>query len=146
MSTLFPGITYYDSAFLNANSNYRKAYEWDPYGGNLTTDTELNQILRYNGQLEPFGVVPSTLLLSNGDPKSITGYTANTLQQDPLNFRNPQLTPVAQSIFGPIQQAPSIPFKPLGFPSASPFPTLGLGIVPPIDGLVPFSNSTAITF
>ncbi|MCS6265945.1 MAG: hypothetical protein H2174_00050 [Vampirovibrio sp.] len=147
MSTLFPGFTAFDSSFLNANAAYRKTYEWDPFGGNFTTDTEMNQVLRHNAQLEPFGVVPSTLLLANGNPYSISNFDASTLQQDPLNLKGPiQLTPVAQSIFGDIKPAPSIPFKPLGLPSDAPFSTLGLGFIPPVNGIVPFSSNTAISF
>jgi hypothetical protein len=147
MSTLFPGITAYDTPFLNANPAYRKTYDWDPFGGNFTTDNELNQVLRHNAQLEPFGVVPSALLLANGNPYAVSSFEASSLQQDPLNLKGPiQLAPVAQSIFGAIKPAPSIPFKPLGLPSATPFPTIGLGILPAVNGIVPFSSNTAISF
>ncbi|MFM7389499.1 MAG: hypothetical protein ACKO34_02600 [Vampirovibrionales bacterium] len=144
LSAFYPGRTMTDY-WLFHNPVYEAQWGMDPLAGNYTTNPELNQVIQGLAAFEPYGLVPQTLTMAQGNPASLNQWDVNSLVDSPLNYRQPPTpTRVTRPFLGNLTQSylstllsPNISQFPPNLnntavlPTLTPVPTV-LNMLPPL--------------
>jgi hypothetical protein len=93
-------LLFAEPAVAQKSPYFQQVFKQDFNQGNLSSDPSFNHAMRSWEQLIPYGFAPTALMLANGNPNSLAGWSELDLKNDPANLSDLRLSPVGQAVLG----------------------------------------------